>query len=517
MKKLCSVLFVLVMLSGMSQAQSYEFNDVKRASTGGIQAIKNGNEVIGYISVIYLDKVSKKEKLYGVSVLDVNLQQTHYKELVLKKREYLVAQSFNTNSFCFAFYDSKEKVMNYVIYDLKLEEIGKFTTEDFHPMVTQTAASLPDDDKLNVGGLFPVANKGYIRHAYTKKKGYKASIQMFDNSGELLWTSGTGVTGKMYEGAETHYVGEKMVISSITSKKSAFSPEMKCYLVAHDLNSGEELYRIQGEDSKYQMFPYDVSYNPATREYVVCGEYYKTGENVLKVKSQGFFIQVYDSEQGKHKKTSLVNWTKDVAKKLPTNKKAGYKDMDVSIHKMFITSDGRVFAVGEQFKKSINAAGVALQLMSSDNNVSTVQVEIHDMMAFEFDSNLVLDKVHVVEKNTSKVWLPKGYGLLRGYLLANILKLEGYFDHCYTAITPDRANFNSVYVDYDRENLFKGKYMIGVLGLNEALDFSTDLYEITTKPYLFYVCEAKPGYVAVVEYFKDDNKLTIRLEKSNLE
>lgn len=515
MKKIVASVVMFLLLSSIGQAQNYEFNDVKQASTGGVHAIKNDNEVIGYVSVIYLDKVSNKEKLYGVSLLDNNLQQTHYKEIILKKREFLVAQAFNGTNFCFAFLNTQTKTLDYVIYDLKLEETGRYSTKEVSPTLLQSGSTAKNDDKLSFEGLFAVANKGFICHTYLKAKGYKGSIEMIDNSGELLWKWGTGFVGKMYEGLQTHHVGEKIVLSSVTSKKSAFSPEMKVYLVAHDLSTGEEVYRIQTEDSKLQMFPYDVSYVQGTNEYIVCGEYYKTGENMFKVKSQGFFIQVYDAMDGGQKKTSLVHWTKDVAKKLPTGKKEGYKDMDVSIHKMLITKDGRIFAVGEQFKKAVNAAGVALQLMTNNSGVSMVQVEIHDMMVFEFDTSFQLDKVHVVEKNKSNIWLPEGYEFMRGHMLATLLKLDGSFDHCYTSVTPDRSNFNSVYVDYDREK--EGKYVVGIVGLNEAHEFSTDQYALTTKPNMFYVCEAKPGYVAIVEYFRKEKRLTIRLEKSNLE
>ncbi|MDX5321301.1 MAG: hypothetical protein LPK45_09300, partial [Bacteroidota bacterium] len=466
MKKLLALCLSLALFTGIVHAQNYDFNDIKRASTNGIQAIKNGNEVVGYISVIYLDNVSKKEKLYGLTILDINLQKTHYQEIVISKKEYLVGQAFNQKSFCFAFYDHKKKVINYRIYDLKLQEIGLLTCKDFHPSLVQNVASRPDDDKLNMAGLYAVPNQGFIRHGYEKNKGYKASIQMFDNSGEILWSSNTGTKGKMYEGAETYHIDEKVVLSTIMSKKSAFSSETRSYIICHSISSGEELYRIESDDNKYQMFAYDIYMNGDKNEFIACGEYYKTGQNILKVKSQGFFIQVYDANDGKLKKTSLVNWSKDVAKLLPTKAKSGYKDMDVSIHKMLVTADGKVYAIGEQFKKSVNAVGVASQVLTSNSNVSTVQVEIHDMMVFEFDSDLKLDKVEVYDKNTSKIWLPKGYGLLRGYLLANLLKLEGDFDHCYTSITPDRNNFNSVYVDYDRINMLKGKYMIGIIGLN---------------------------------------------------
>ncbi len=518
MKKLLFMLVMTLSLSQVLSAQNYEFDNVQRASTGGIQAIKDGNEVKGYISVMYLDNVSRKEKLYGISILDANLQQTHYKEITLDKRDYLVSQAFNNNSFCLAFLNSKKKSIDYVIYDLALEETGRLTCEDVNPNDLATAGNAPEDDKLNFSGLNAVPGKGYIRMGYTKAKGYKVSIQMFDNSGEILWSAGTGYTGKMYEAGETMFVGEKITVSSIVSKKSAFTPKMECVLVAHDLNTGDEIYKINASDTKHQMFPYDVSYVAEQQKFIVCGEYYKTGDNMLKVKSQGFYIQEYSSEDGKLLKTSLVNWTRDVARKMPANKKGGFKDMDVSIHKMLITSDGKVYAIGEQFKKSVSALGVASQVLSrGQGGIAAMQVEIHDMMVFEFDTELKLEKVHVFDKETSKIALPQGYSMLRGYLLATILKIYGGFDHCYTSVTNDATNFNSVFVDYNRETMTKGSYKIGVVGRNGEGEVSDDEYKLDTTPSLFYVVPAKPGYVAIVEYFRKESKLTIRLEKVNLD
>jgi uncharacterized Zn finger protein len=190
--------------------------------------------------------------------------------------------------------------------------------------------------------------------------------------------------------------------------------------------------------------------------------------------------------------------------------------MKTFVHKIVKTADGKTFVIGEQYRKAVSGLGVASAvLMGSRSNTSVMKIEIHDMLVFEFDSKMKLKDITIFEKEKTNVQLPSGYGTVDANLLGNIMKIYGQFDYSYTSISADKKTFNSAYINYDRDKEAGSSYTIGDIAYTKDQKLTIDKIKLTSKPTFFYVREAKPGYVAIFEYFRKEKKAILRLEKLN--
>ena len=98
------------------------------------------------------------------------------------------------------------------------------------------------------------------------------------------------------------------------------------------------------------------------------------------------------------------------------------------------------------------------------------------------------------------------------------MKVYGWYDYSYTAVSSDKKQFNTAYVNYDKsiKKSEGSKSVIGTISYTKDQKIVTDKIILKTKPTIFWVLQAKPGYVAIFEYFKKEKKATLRLEKLNI-
>jgi hypothetical protein len=87
------------------------------------------------------------------------------------------------------------------------------------------------------------------------------------------------------------------------------------------------------------------------------------------------------------------------------------------------------------------------------------------------------------------------------------------FDYQFTSQSADRAVFSSVYKNYDKSDTDDEKFVIGAVGFNQDQELVNPKITLTTNPDNISVIPAKPGYVAIVEYFMKQNSATLTLYK----
>ena len=525
--KTLKILFLLfVFLTGTitsSQGQTNSFKNIKRAYLQSTKALTINGEVKGYYTFWFLEKVNKKENSYMLTLMDENLETTQELELVKDKNYILLESAYNGSTFCFSFINYKLKVVEYNMYDMKGKATGTYTTEKLSNMELQYMASLvATEDDVYSGGLMPIADKGFIRYGMEKGDGWRYTIEMITNKGKKTWETNSGnEDGKAYESASPMYSNGTTLVSLVSTRKGMMSKNMDAYCVFTNTTNGDELFRTEAgssNDKKYVFQPIGINFDESVNEYFLYGEYFNDGDKIMKDKSQGFYFQNI-SKSGALIKESFASWTKDIAAKLPVNENGKMdKNMSIAIHNMVRTADGKLFAIGEQFKKSVSAGGVALNILAAANGQSggsdaaIMKIEIHDMVVLEFDENMEIEKAKVFAKATQNVYLPKGYGSLSTPMLGYILKSRGLFDYNFTSMSADRTTFHCAYTNYDRNKAENSNYVIGNISYTgDKLEF--EKIRLSKKPTTFLVMPAKPGYLAILEYFSKEKKIDIRLHE----
>jgi ACT domain-containing protein len=515
----------LVLAATFAQSQTADFSSIKSVYLQGLNAIIENNEVKGYSAFYFLDKADKKESVYEIRILDNNLKETHSVKMTLPKQLELLENSFNGERFCYSFINPKEKSIKYMLLDKTGQKVGAYTVSELSSSEMATIEqSRESESNAYSGGMVAVPGLGFVRYGWEKKKGYHIELEMFDNAGKKLWRADSKVPAdeKSYESAYPFYANSQLVVSLMTTRPKALSmADYEMFLTFHKVSTGKEAFRIgmKSSDKKNNKLhaPIGVSYDEASSQFYIYGEYYMPGQKMMKDKSTGLYFQVVDTT-GKIVSDNYSSWTGDIAKKISMNDKGKFENnTNVTIHKMIRTTDGKIFAIGEQFKKAASALGIASQVLSRGQSGSSVaKIEIFNMMVFEYSKDFSLTKVHVFEKDKTNVELPRGMGMLGPNSLAYMMKMFGWFDYEFTTTSPDKATFTSAYVNYDKDKEQGNNYAVGGIAYTKDAALVSDKIRLTDKPTWFRVLPAKPGYVSIFEYYKKEKKISARLEKLNL-
>ena len=99
------------------------------------------------------------------------------------------------------------------------------------------------------------------------------------------------------------------------------------------------------------------------------------------------------------------------------------------------------------------------------------------------------------------------------HTMAVMAKAWGFFDYDFTQTNKEHTRFSVCYSDYVRDKDFKGKTFNSIT-YNEG-KMTTDKIELTSKAKWLRVFPAKTGSVMIMEYFKKEKRLEMRLEKLN--
>lgn len=460
--------------SNLEKVGSFDFKNIK--------AIEEKGQVKGYFFFYTIDKVNRDESLYGLCVYDNNFKQTHYKEVVKSNKIKLVDGKFNGSHFCFQFFDAKEKQYEFVVYNMELNETGKFfiaIPKDYVETMTspgmganfqtQTMISLPETGFAALSTL-------------------KFELTAYNEKGTELWKANSGNTdSKLYEVGSIMSVSSDMIVSNfIFYKDRRKMVDGENNLIIFDTKTGKQISKtpITGLNN-YISFS-DLS--NSQDGYILSGEYYnketkKTGPAIIHV-----------LKDGKVKSQTYFSLKEDASKVVKDQKQLDLlDDKALLIDKILQLNNGKVFLIGELYDKR----------------------NIYDMVIFEFQDDK-LANIHFLNKQKTNI--ANYFFAVNGTQAVGMMLKMGMFntsDYCYTALNADKSGFTTVYCNYEKESE-SGDFIIGSATVTKDNKLVTDQVKLNSKPSNFTVLPAKPGYVAVFEYFKKEKKVNMKLEKLNL-
>src|SRR3954466_12199543 len=117
MKKTIISAIAVTLLGFSAVGQSFDILGLKRINIQNLQPITENQEVKGYYSIVGLDKAGKKQRNYALSILDNNLKATYSVDMVKSDKLSMLESSYNGEGFCFSFYDSRERILQYDVLD----------------------------------------------------------------------------------------------------------------------------------------------------------------------------------------------------------------------------------------------------------------------------------------------------------------------------------------------------------------------------------------------------------------
>jgi hypothetical protein len=513
------MLMLLIAFSTNSFAQEVEFTELKSVKMQNMRAISVNNEVQGYFAFFYVDREDRNNNLYQLRIFDNNLKETHKVDLKKPKTTTLVEGEFNGTNFCFFYYNYKEKSQ-----ELEMRDKTGAVTGSYKLDAKKEALVVSTSESAATQSLIPVKDKGFCVVKYDGNTGSQASVIFVDNTGKKVWESKkASPDSKSYDSQSVMYSDEKYLLSLTTTRPKLMSTKgMNTYLKTYDVTDGSLLGEIKLNAGRHALSPNGASFDEKSGNILLYGEYYaRNAKGAMDIKKKlGFFLSQY-KPNGEVVKEGYASWEKDIKPVIPKDPEDKKSDRrSIIVHNVISLADGKFYAIGEQYKKAVSGGGMALnalsQLGGSAGQNSNIKINLYNMMVFTFDKDLNVENIQNVEKRKTKVFLPAGFGTIQKDKLGYMMKMMGWFDYSFSTVNSARTNFNSVYLNYDRKSEGKNKNVIGNITLNDEKKVEPVRVTFDTRPTNFVALPAKPGYIAVFEYYQKTKSAKLKLEKLDI-
>lgn len=525
MKKI--ICFAILLTSVMSSyAQSYEFTNVKRYTSRGSGEIVKDGAIQGYYSLYPLEKVDKKNVSFALNILDENLKQVTEFQITRPKTYYLIETAFNDEVFLFQFYNSKERIFEFVTIDRTGKEVGTFKTDKLSRTELAMTGTIISTDEEQEPNIYPTGGNGFFALGVKEEKKLGFVIKSYDNNLKTRWTYGSDSDSKEVERASILFSDDNYILLSISKQKSMTTSKFDSYLALIDIKTGKPYYNFQmQDDNEAQLSVLNAFVIDETGEAYVVGEYYAPGDNILKDKSMGIYIRGVE-QNGEYSAFKKYGWEQEIASTkqgtLSEEEAKSDKGTDqIFFHKFIRSQDGNIFAVAEQYRKQVSAGGVALNALAAvaggRSNTAAFEIKVTNMVTIQFDEKLNMVEYRLIPKKLHRVLLPPGAGLYSPQKLGYYIKITGDFDYAFTSSDKANDSYYTVYTDYNRKDDESGEKASIMLGSINVVGgkIENNRFPINSEAKYMWVQKAKPGYVMIREYYKKQRTVKLRLEKIN--
>jgi hypothetical protein len=506
----------LLLLCPLLMGQERSIENIRKVRFSQSGAIQENQQLVGYYSFYQYDKVDSKTNAYHLDIFDTNLNEVTSVKMKKPRTTYLLEMVYNGETFALLFMDTKAKEVRMEAYDRTGKKAGQKVLADqikFELMRMQQAG---EGGEVNQS-IYPMGNTGFVKQLMVKKKKYSYELHGLGSDMSKKWTYSPKESG-MIDVCNIVWASDKYILCTTYQQKNAFDKPDHAFALLIDAETGKKVFEKKMTESGHNLNILNAYVDADKGHIMALGEYYASKDNVITSKSQGLYAMEM-SLDGEVGRISKFDWLKDIQPHMPLGKKGDPEDIGwLFFHRVLKTEDGSHYLVGEQFKKAISGLGVASQVLSRGGGSSSAfSLKIDNMVLIKLSPDLAMESMQVIEKTRSEVTLPRGAAYWSPMLIAHYVRSIDGFDYAYTVTDKEKNRFFSTYVDFDRSKGDDGKKIGTYVGtiVHDNGNISVDKMPLSSKGTQFKIWPAKPGFIAVSEYFKKEKKITFRLEKVN--
>lgn len=439
------ILSILIVFYGTTLAQKKaKVEDVKistRFLTAG-EISENGN-LRGYYEFLAVDKPYKKNQNYQINLFDENLNKLNQVKFVEKENFNLLNGSYSNEELCFMFIDNINKAFEYKVFDMdgKLvsEHKNTLTKKDYKKLEKfGTTSQLVNIDGGGFISLSSLSQKGKLTFMLSKFiKGSKKHLTYQYNASSKF--NFPNILGQV----------DNVIVIAV-SESSKFFGNAKFSIVGIDAdNMKQKFIKSSDVDGEYKFQPYSMVHNIEHNTIKISGTYFDVNGNSIKG-SNGLAVWELDTA-GVLLSEKYNAWGKDFKNFLSFKKNGKSKDLGfIKVHETFSTSDGKIFAIGEGYKKKFNPGGLVTLLLQYPCFLTKFQTT--NLALFEFDENFkFLSGKELPKKKES--FAAFGFSTMNVHKLSNYLPMFGYK---YVQFNEEKDQFMLTFAE-DRFKYFRGK------------------------------------------------------------
>lgn len=511
MKKTKIILVTICMLIyGATFAQSKVFDNVVDIELRGSTEIVNNNQIVGYALFYKIDKL-KKSAMFKLSILDENLKEIGTNEFEGPKDLLLTKAIYESERIFLSFYDEDKKdgYEKFVkVFDLKGKEKGTVPYEPEKVKKGMFGRAMADQNDRIYEGATNVEGKGLLTSYQSKAKTGGVDVQMIGLDGKLKWES--SITASKGDRTDMYLLGAttNTILFFKMEKGGVMSADGEIFLTGLDATTGKERFskplEIKGTAYEPMMLK---KMNDGKLKIV--SSMTDGGAKFYKAKPIGISISDLNDITGELKTVKDFSFQNELGSVMEMKNESKSEDGYIKAHDLCIMQDGSMVIVGEFFRRTVSALGVASKILGNGGQ-SLAQGTVGDMFLLRIDNNLKPRSLEKIDKDKVRVQLP-GETLSIG-LLMKWLKYTGAFGYMYTDEGMDGKNKTVL-----AEGEFGDeKYGTVAITINEKNGYSTKRFNLVKEKKVSYrIFRAKPGYVMVLKYNSKEKSLTSNLEKVN--
>ncbi len=478
------LLFLMLSITDLSAQKKYTLDNVSTIYMKSSGAIIQKNVVKGYYFLYETDKINRKESKYVVVILDQNLNKVKEIEFEDSKDITISEGSFNGNSFGFVFKNEKKKYVEIRVYDINGLQINTFTrkSESDNDMTKVMVESLTGSSSQE---LFDVGDMGFAE-IFSTVKGFgktNTDINFVSCRSQQKWTYSLPKT-EYGSGVSILGVTDSLLILSVQSR-SSLRKMGQFHIEAVKLENGEKSYESNIEDDNFSFYPEKTSAKQSGNNISLIAYYIDKDKAGSYGKTNGIAILTIDNKGKILEKT--LNSFDDISKFLPGDGKGKFDELgQLKPHNVLRTNTGKLFIVFEGLDKLL----------------------ITDMVIMEFNEQNKIANATIFPKVHHK--LDDRKEMLNFYENGEVPK---FYDYEFTSGESDNSTFFVVYRDYkEKKKKEKDELSYSIIKYSNA-KISTDKLKIESEADIIKIFPAKPGSIMVLEYFRKEKRLDIRLEK----
>lgn len=517
-RKILVAVAALLLVAPSLTAQNLSIDKVRSAYIRTSGPIMENNQIKGYFFMYMSDKVDRKTNEYTLQILDQNLNKVKDIKFEDSKKINLLEAAYNGSSLSFLFKNDDSKTLDFRIFDFdgKLKQSYSRDIDKRTDDLIKQYTTMRTDEGTNQN-VFNVGDQGYVSVLPLRDGSQRTYEVNFFSSGERKqWAYTPGEEEERF--AQAEYLGstDSLIILQVMKKRRMMSGDVTSHLVGINFVTKRKAFQIDAENDQVKFVPTSISPVPGKSEMIVMGSYFEKDANIVKDFSKGLATYIIGNN-GKIKSKTYNTWTEDFAKYLKTNSKGKIEDVGfLFIHKMIQAPNGKLYVVGEGYKRQANAGGIALNALSimaggGTSSAGVTKIVVTDMVVMEFNEKYKVTNAVVYDKTDNTAIASNMSDYNSQHALAMLLKMGGSFDYEFTTGESDNSAFNICYNDYERSKDYKGQTFNSIRYNGDK--FSTDKIELKTKASSLRVMPAKPGFIMIMEYFRKDKRLDFRLEK----
>lgn len=490
-------------------AQSKIFENVIDVQLQSTVEITNNKQIVGYAFFYKIDKM-KKSALYRLSILDENLKQIGSNEFEGGKDLFLKKAAYESNQLLLSFFDvsKKDGYEKFVkVFDLKGKELGNvpYEPEGKSSMYGTVLAAQSD---AFYEGTENVEGKGFVTVYQSKEKTGGADIQMIGLGGKLKWSQ--NITADKGARTDLYLLGTtpNAILFFEMDKTGVLRRDAEIFLVGLSTENGKQLYKKSLDINGISYEPMLIKSGTDGKLKIV-STMSKEEDKFLSAKPIGFSIGNLNDLTGEIKTLKDFNYLNDLGSVLSMKNESKSDEGYIKAHNICLMQDGSIVMVGEFFRKTVSAVGMAFKIINLGNG-SAAQATIENMFLLRIDKTLHAKSIDIIEKDKERVLLPTD-GIPIG-LASRVLTLSHSFGYMYTDEGLDgkkktvlaqgtfgEDKFGTVAITFDEKKGFTQK----------RFDFAKE------KKVSYHISRGKPGYVMISKYNAKEKTMAVNLEKIN--